>query len=226
MIIQPITIGSGGGNWSWMGKNPTKVQTCLNEKVYLKDSAYATWTPTTTNTTLISATNLTAYTSVDFSTYDYIAFYRFHAHYEYTSAINPHLTDGYFTGAYCIYGYSENYNAITNDTVTNATSGSSSKYSSFYVSSSGNNTYGVSVGQGVYMSSLSSPTVSTSSITLKVPTIYGRCNNTYFPTTAAEAVDQNTSYYEQIIELWRVDRETPMNSAINSYIRDMWINGL
>ena len=76
------------------------------------------------------------------------------------------------------------------------------------------------------MSALSGPTVSTSSITLKVPTIYGRCNNTYFPTTAAEAVDQNTSYYEQIIELWRVDRETSMNSAINSYIRDMWINGL
>ena len=42
----------GGGNASWMGNNPTLIKTLLSDPVYLKDTDYPSWTPTTTATVI------------------------------------------------------------------------------------------------------------------------------------------------------------------------------
>ena len=219
--------GGGGDSWNWMGKNPTKVATCLNEKNYLKDTGFATWTPSTTIATISPQTALTTQT-VDFTNYDYIVLYRFHTHFEYTSEGNNRISDYYNEDAFSAFGYSSDLTNITADTINSCSTFSlDQSYGFFYKYSSDNSIYTTQSGYGVYAStSKTPPSVSSSgSITPNAPAISARCNNTYFSTASAEVVNQNTSYYEQTIELWRVDRGTTPSGARKADIRDMWLNG-
>jgi len=224
-IKMELQQSSGGGeSWSWMGKNPTKVKTSLDEKKYLKDTDFATWTPTTTQTTLAAGTTLDAYTA-DFDSYDYIVLHRFHTHFEYSTSVNPHVDNYYFEAAYNAIGYASNYSNMTADTINSVTGTATiTGYGLDYKNSSGANSY-ASQTYGVYVSGLTTPGTSTTSITPKTSAVYARCGNSHFSTAAAEVVNQNTSYYEQAIEIWRVDRGTSLNGALRKDVHDMWLNG-
>ena len=217
-----VSVSGGGDSWSWMGKNPTKVKTSLDEKKYLKDTDFATWTPTTTQTTLAAGTTLDAYTA-DFDSYDYIVLHRFHTHFEYSTSVNPHVDNYYFEAAYNAIGYASNYSNMTADTINIVTGAATiTGYGLDYKNSSGANSY-ASQTYGVYVSGLTTPGTSTTSITPKTSAVYARCGNSYFSTAAAEAVNQNTSYYEQAIEIWKVDRGTSLNGALRKDVDDRWL---
>lgn len=216
---------SGGGNWTWMGENPTKVQTYVEEKVYLKDSAYATWTPSTTATAATTSGALTAYTT-NYSNYDYIIFYRFHTHFEYSTITNARIDDWYYVRVFNTYGISSNLTNMTSGTINSATyENMTAKIGMFYTNTSGVDSYTTQTSYGVYVNSISAPSVTSSSIIPYSTAISMRCNNTYFSITSADAVNQNTSYYEQTVELWRVNKGTSLGGGSNDTIRDMWLNG-
>ena len=61
--------------FSWMGEDPVLVTT-YSDKVYLKDTDYATWTPSTTATKIVSGGDL-AQVSRSYD-YDYVIFGKFH----------------------------------------------------------------------------------------------------------------------------------------------------
>lgn len=216
-----VSVSGGGDTWSWMGKNPAKVQTSLNEKVYLKDSAFATWTPTTTQTTLVSSRTLDQY-DTNFNNYDYVVVSQFHSHFEYSTSVLPHMKDFYLVAALAAYGYATNAASITADTTTlGGSAGNTYRLGGIYVNTSGVDTYATGAQYGVYQTTGGTHSVAATKITPQAPAIYARCSNTYLSTDAAAAINQNTSYYEQKIEIWRVDRGTSIGGAVAKDIRDM-----
>ena len=74
---------------------------------------------------------------------------------------------------------------------------------------------------------MSSPTIalSVNDVTVRFPKINAKCSATYFSTTAAAEVDQDNSYYEITVRLYRVIKWTSPNGATVKNVIDMWQNG-
>jgi len=216
---------SGGEPWSWMGKNPTLVKTYTKSKVYLKNTDYATWTPSTTAGDIAATYDLESYTTD--STYDYVVLQKFHAHFEYGSGAQQKAmpTEYYSEYAYEIGYYSSNYASMVADT-RNSKNGTYLTHFNglFYYNSSGNMAY-YNTSYGVYPGTISI-THSTDAITPKFPKVSARCNATYFSTANAALVDTDNSYYECQLLIYRVDGGTGSYRRQYDIIRDMWENGM
>lgn len=227
-IVLPSTGGGGSSDtWSWMGKNPTLVKDYGITKVWLKDTAYATWTPTTTQTQISASTNLESYTW-DRDNYDYVVPFRFHTHFEYGSGATgtAQLSDCFEFSSPDVAGYATDLTSITNGTDSGQSAiGSGLSFGMFYKNTIGVDAYMANFA-GIYVTSSPNPSVTSTTITPKSPTIYVSCSNNFFSTDNASAVNQNTSYYEYKIEIWRVDKKTSNGSNAKEAIRDMWLNGL
>ena len=230
----PVTVNvSGGGDpWSWMGKNPTKISTPYSEKIYLKNTGYATWTPSTTSATIVAATQ-SANQNVDKS-YDYVGWLRGHVHLEYTASATgtAQVQEWYYDGTASLSTTSSNYTNFTAGTE-NSSNSTGVQYRSgiIYLTTSGANAYMTNLSLGVYIntwSGLSTSGLSGDNIVFKfyTPRIDARCNASYFSTTNAAAVDQDKSYIEYIIELWRVDKDTSQTGKLSTTIHDIWQNGI
>ena len=220
---------SGGGDtWTWMGKNPTKIATCADDKVYLKDTSFATWTPSTTAKSIVSGSNCSAQT-IDVTSYDYVVLNLFHSHLEYGSGATgtAQISDVYYSYCQVVYGYHNNLSDMNSD-VTGTADASTSNLTGgfFYKDTNGADKYSRSTAQGIYCAT-SPPTLSptATSVTPKKPTISAKCSTNYFSTTNCAAVNQNTSYYEMKIELWQVDHQTSQRGALYKIDHDMWVNG-
>ena len=236
-IVLPSTGGGGGGGgdtWTWMGKNPTLVKDYGVTKVYLKDTGFASWSPTTTSTKIVDYSNMDTYTGADFTTYDYLTRFKFHTHFDYGSGATGanQISDYYYNLIYYSHGYySLDYTDIVTDTERGASSIVMNSYSwLLYLNSSGANAYAGGSNTGVYPYTYYTPTVTSNngsgSITVRCPQINAQCNNTYFSTTNAAAVNQNTSYYEHHATIYRVDYSTSDGSVMRRELRDMWLNGI
>ena len=230
-ILQTGTASGGGGDsWSWMGKNPIKIATPLDEKVFLKDTAFATWTPSTTATTLVASTNLSAQT-IDLASYDYVIHVLFHTHFNYGTGRTGknYIINYYATYGHILYSRCGNtLNSLRNNTPNTATSMNIPiYYGLIYKNSQGAEALYSSGAYGVYNSSTpASVTLSATSVTIKTPQIQARCNSSYFSTANCSAVNQDTSYYESKIELWRVDFQTSLcGGACTKTLHDMWLKG-
>ena len=202
--------GSGGGNWSWKGENATLVKDYALGKTYLANSAYATWTPSTTQATLTAAQSLTSFTTVDFTQYDYVIEWEFHTHFEYGSGSTGKaiIYDFYNEQARVCYGTAGGLSAVINDTISNYSGGAYGITSGLYGVNSNGVTIFTTSSYGVYSTGSITTSQSASGISITIPAILARCNATYFSTTNATAVNQSASYYEQICKIWRVDRGT------------------
>lgn len=215
-----------GGSGNWMGKNPYKIKTVANAKVYFEDTGFATWTPSTTASTIVSSADIETYTP-DFTTYDYMLCYKWHTHFEYAPGTIEKIiiTDSYFFAPMNLYAYRNTLAAMTTGEVSTATyNAGKSDARMFYKNSAGNNAF-ASGTYGVYPS-MPSNTANLSSITIKSPTVYARCSSTYLSTARAADIDQSASFYELVIELWRVDAMSSFFGASDDIIRDMWLNGI
>lgn len=222
--------GGGGDNWSWMGKNPTKLATLSNDKVFLKDTGFATWTPSTSAKTIVAASE-SAEKTIDVSTYDYVLLTKFHSHLEYNSGATgkAQISDQYYSWWYYVLGMYNNLSDMNND-VTSAASQINSGITGgfFYKNTSGTSAFlrVSSNSYGIFPStSLNTLNITATSVEARIPAIQARCSSSYFSTSNCALVNQDTSYYEMKIELWRVDHQTTPYGALYKTDRDMWVNG-
>lgn len=219
--------GGGGGTWSAYGKNPTLVQTALNEKVYLKNTPFASWTPTTTTTKMSDASNLTTYTTQNFNNYDYVAVYKCHTHFEYGAGATStaKLVDYFYSQIGFVSGHASNYENIEADTF-NSSDPSNLNVSSTgvrYYNTAGSLAFFSGNSSGYFPYSYPNPSTGSSGITLKKPQMNAKCATNYFSTANASAVDMDNSYCEMKIELWQVDRGTSAYGKEIAMIHDMYV---
>lgn len=198
-----------------IGKNPTLLRTELKPKVYLKDTDYATWTPSTTATIIAPTTDEFTF-DADMLNYDYMLCTQLYTHLYYD--------DGAQQKAMYIEGSSETWtatyrypSAVTqffdrNWNINGANPAIQDVKSTYYYAANGNEAIVNSLSYGITLST-QMPTVSSTSAnnptwTVKSPNIQARCHGSYFSNYNAGHVNQNTSYYQLKYILYRVDYGT------------------
>lgn len=222
-----VTCAISNGTWNWMGKNPTRVKDYGVTKTYFDKTSLATWTPSTTETAIVSSVSLESYVP-DFSNYDYIVTHKFHSHFVYQpNTEGARAKDIYWIVSAFSSGYHSSLSGITNDTTTQTSSSYIQAFGGlFYYNESDQDAYVQNASYGVYPS-YASPTINSSTISPKIPSISARCYSTYHSVEAARFVEPDASYYEVHVEIWRVDRFTgPYGAQRGKEIRDMWLNGI
>ncbi len=216
---------SGGGTATynetpfhdWMGDNVSFVKKIYDKKTLLKNTGYASWTPGTSATAIIATETLSNENfTADMVNYEYMIEWLWDAHAYYPDGqVYKLCMDRCYGAAYQTvhrraYGLAnfadENfaYNYCT-------TLFTSSAYN-IYWKSDGTHTWTGTL-YGVYVSGLNAATLSSTNadsitVTPKTPTVSARCHSSYFSTTRAGQVDQDTSYIRIIGNLYRIDIES------------------
>ena len=197
----------------WMGIEPTFVQYVYQNKVFLKDTDFATWTPSGTAKVIIPAETLSAVT-LDMDNYEYWLIWQWYVDIDHVSGATLKATVQKQFGAFYTYimrrpaGLSaitteeDNRNVAANITPTGVYL--------FYYTTSGVRTNAFQGSYGFYgvqsTVTISDINNATTTVTPVTPIMYARCNSSYFSTSAAAEVDQNTSYITIVGELYRVKR--------------------
>lgn len=224
--------GGGGGSGNWMGMNPTKIQTYGPYTVLMKDSAMASWTWSTTSTSISAAQSLTAITGD--TSHDYVQLVRFHAHYEYNNWSPVKAVKDYaFTGSYMAARYPNTYNeAISGIMGRLYTHNFTYNSQWYYHNSTGTLAYSyASNTAGIYfqaMPSISITDASTASptITCKLPELLIKGDTNYFQEEAFQNLNMDTSYYEYISEVYEVDAGTSPYGFIRNCNVSLLNNGI
>lgn len=212
----PITgtaiLHDTSNDYDWMGINPTFVGNVYKHKTLLKDSAFNSWTPSTTaKTNMIASSNGTV-TALDLENYEYWLVWRWYADIQLNSgATKKAQVERQFGTLYTYVNYRPyglaNFETMT-DThgyVTNIFTGSSY---TIYWNTSGTKTWTSNLTYGFYpantASELSSATTLTPNLTPKSPSITVRCSSSYFATARAAEVDKDNSSITIRGDLYRV----------------------
>ena len=220
-----ITGTSTGGN------GLVHVGTLPTEIVALADTAYATWTPSTTATAVVATATAGTFVASSVADNDYYSRVRVYADLKYKSGTST--AKGMFRKM-----VAENWYAITRRASNRANLDSSTRNSN--VAESITNTWIIeyynSGWVGAYSSSYgfytanSAPTLSSTSsasptVTVKRPIINARCNSTYFSTAMAGNIDQDASTIKFVYDIYRAESGY-MRKMLHESFMDMWNNGL
>lgn len=229
--------GGGGESWSWMGKNPTKLQS-WSETSTFRELGADSWTWATSSTTLRAIGYHTPSTSMTFNLedYDYYILQNVYVHYDYGEWVpkNAMIANANIIRE-VLFGTIGNLNAAQTG-IPNASTGAypspsggqyyyynnGSEVLTFYTNST---QYGLSSGNNITADIVGGSTTSPT-WTLKTPQINIRGHNTYFSSTAYSNIDFDQSYYQLICEVWRVDRGTEQYSQSYDELVQILNNGL
>ena len=207
----PVTVNvSGGGGGSWMGSNPVKRYTFTPEHVLLKDSVLATWTWTTTNTTVRTPVNYPTITAD--TDHDYIEVFRYYIHYDYgnwtpKAAITDFVFNGITTRTQQATTLANAQSETPNSWVT---VGEVSRYHGYYYNTAGALTYTTYMAYGLNMTTIASISGTQNNLICSTPYMRARGDANYFSQEAFNNLDMEASYYDITCELWSVDKGTSM----------------
>lgn len=211
----PVNVNVHPPYWC-IGKNHTLLRTELKPKVYLKDTDFATWTPST-NTAIIVPTTEEFTFVADMLNYDYMLCIQFYAHLYYDDGAQQKgmFIEGTSESWSAMYRYPSNYAQLLdhNWNTNGANPAIQTVSSTHYYAANGGETVVNSLAYGITCN-VQMPTVSSTTgadnptWTVKSPNIQARCHDSYFNLTNAGYVNQNTSYYQLKYILYRVDYGT------------------
>lgn len=195
-----------------------------NETINLSsDTSYDSWTPTTTNTSILAAGTARAACSYKITT-DYadtalIGLCLMHTVVAYTGSVaKGYEIDKSIMGV-CHYSPSavpdygtSHYGKVITSAAYSQTYYSSASATSVYAGSA----YGIG-STGCTWSTSSTTSTSARTVGFTRPAIYARCHTTYFTTTAAAAVDSaNTNIYYKYM-IYKIDKaESPLYKAFDA----------
>lgn len=221
----------GGGAWNWYGGDAELVETVSDSKKF-SETNFATWTPSTTNTTLIGFRTGTgaAYTTSELQDHAFVAIGRLLVTFVYTnSTVTPRIT------RYASIGLGQSIPKDSSLTTGGITGGTPDKANSsnaqlWYIDTDGVEKRGDTTGNPVTASWSSSypmsSAVSGSTLTVKpaFPSAQIKCTSTYFPTDAAQDIDQENSVVKIETKLYRVSSnfQTGWKLAVYDLIKNGW----
>lgn len=206
-----------------LGRNASILHSYDEAKVFLKDSGFNDWTPTTAETTLDNGVAYEALT-LDTTNNDFIVFGKWHTHFEYANDADEkaRIEDLYSKTAFGIRGYTNTIANMGTETISGIIVDNNPIGVNIidYFNSSG--THAITVGSaGVYPQWLT-PTASVTGIIAKTPIVKGKCGAASFSTTSAGKVDKTRSYYEYKIDVWKVDKWTSIFGKLIEDSVKMW----
>lgn len=202
-------------NEFWMGAEIEFVEKFYQNQKLLKDTNFNTWTPSTTASTMIASSSLTA-RAIDLANYEYYIEWLW----DYVGAFNSGATMKAQIRRQCGTLYQTIYRrpyglaniAAKTDTYAYCTSAVTASSYCFYYNTSGTSTWNTGISYGFYPSAVAATFSSTESttpnLTIKTPTINMRCYSSYLATARAPEIDKNTATFTVIGNLYRIKAGT------------------
>ena len=222
-----VNVSGGGGQYAWAGPNATLAYSFDPVTYKLEDTGFATWTPSTTATTILANTNIGTYTMTDIQNYDYYIFWRFDFVPVYVAGATMQNAVSRYVASSVGIAYSKLSNSLnwlvngTHNTSNTNGSASSTYYMISYYNSNGEEAATASA-YGVYCNTNSTYIFSISGTTLTVKTgdVKANCHATYFSTARAAELDQSKSKFTIKVDVIKTDHNTPFGKTVDelSYI--------
>lgn len=213
--IEGISTSGNSAPYTWLGENATLIDTVYEHTYKLSDTSFDASTVTTSNTTLVAATNLeTQYLSAD---YDYMEVVLGIIDYQYLTNITdtPHYVEGYWCGVYPFGRKPYATSDFENNTMSYVSSGCSYGNGNLLYKAANNTNNWTSNMYGITLTlsgpSMSNATQNTFGVILRTPIIRINSNSSYMSSTAINALDaENTTIYIKE-ELYRCTRNDVWN---------------
>ena len=210
--------------YSYLGKNPVKVADYATQTIALSNTDFATWTPSTTYTTIYASSD--AGTAVlDTANYNYILMWFFDIEYKYDGTESSaskalrtcqSLQQAIYKNPSTIANLqSQNYNGNYCTTLFNT-----GLIVCYNASSAQKLTYTNSVAAylNATAATFSSSASNTPTLTVKTPSIRFVCNNTYLSTANCAKIDKTNTKFTLRGELWRVDKDSVMQGMYRNIV--------
>lgn len=229
---------SGGGTarfhdraieYDFLGVEPECVNASLHSAQYtLNNTGYASWTPSTTASAIVSSSTLSPTYAANMAAYDYYLRWTFDCSVAYASG----TTMKYTPRRECMEIWQvlqKRPSSSANITADNWNGNNCATFFSpgylQYNDKNGTLTYTWSASYGFYISAaaatFSSSTSDTPNITIKTPAINARCSTTYFTTARAANVDQAKTKLALKGQLWRVKHDSCAIRQMYGYVVDI-----
>ena len=212
---------------SYLGTNPVKIADYPATTVYLSNTAFTTWTPSTTALVLDSGANVGT-AVLDLANYNYCIVWTTKSVFAYNASA---------TNKAKIVSQSHSINQTIYKSPNNLTNLGAKNYNTNrctnlvvvgladYYNSSSSHTLTYSNNLGIYPTStaatFSNSTSNTPTMTIKSPSFRIVCNASYLSTENAGNIDASNTYFQYWGELWRVDKDSTLlgmyANIINAY---------
>lgn len=178
--------------FNWMGPDAEVVKTVSTRSLTLSDTSFASWTPTTTATSILATSTATTF-SAAMTTYEYFLVWEYEFIAAYTSVTPPVNSPQKVVQVIyqALFKRPSNYTqlAANNYNANVCVSTPTMPPLSVYYDSSGNLALGYSASYGIYAAAanatFSNSTSNTPTVTVKYPSVSARCNSTYMTLDAA-----------------------------------------
>lgn len=209
---------------SYLGTNPVKIADYATQTVALSSTSFATWTPSTTYTTIYASSDVGT-AVLDLANYNYNIVWFFDCKYVYDGTeVN---TAKALRTCQCMHqSIFKNPNGLTALSAQNfngnycSTLFTSGLIDYYNTSSAPKLTYTLSVAAYLYATAatFSNSTSNTPTLTVKTPSIRFVCNNTYLSTANCAKIDKANTKFTLRGELWRVDKDSVMQGMYRNIV--------
>lgn len=196
----------------WLGAGVEYVGKLYEWNGTLDDTTYPSWTPSTTQSTILASQSKVAqFTIPDRTQETYYVMTRWGMEYTYNSGTTMTYAPINFSyaGVNLYYNYPGNYaEYISGDFSSFSNTSLVSYYYLVYYNSSGQlagiqNTYGPAYSNSSANWKVSSPSGNSVTVTLNRPAVYARCNTSYFTTARAADIDTTNSTIKYRLDLFK-----------------------
>ena len=225
-----VNVSGGGGDCPWIGPNGVLVQAYNKVSYTLDQTGYATWTPSITRSSIVSAETLGTITMSDINTYDYffVCFFDFAAAFIQGATLQNTVERNIAIGLSYYAKRFSSINALATGVYDNSGSGTlgqPNNRGSIYYNTNGTKLFGNVGSVAVYSDTSWYPNVSSNVATITTPVIYAQCNNTYFTTERAAELDTSLSKVTSQVFVYKTQRESYATYA-PKMISDIYNNPL
>ena len=216
------------GPLAWLGVDAELVKEITLADVKLKDTAFASWTPSTTAADILATRTAGTFVAADVENYNYFIVWETKI---------PIVTDAsavqkalpLFLAAYQVQNIMRRPSSYTNiqaqsdNNTVNVSAYVATNFFRYYGSTQGSITYTWNTSYGIYATvtanTISSTTAANPTITLKSPKVSARCSTTYMSTANAALIDQDKTVISQKCKVYKVKRPALMQGIYDELIR-------
>lgn len=221
-IIVPQTGGGNAqfyamnGDMDWLGRGAELIDDSVYSKSdTLDNTGFATWTPSTTATTIVSTVNAKTFVG-DLENYEYYLVWECGCDADYTDASPTLKAHFLFSRAYIVQEIMKRPSSFANIEANNWNGNAcvslyAGNFLRYYGTTTGSVTYSWNASYGIYFgasaATFSNSTSNTPTVTIKSPTLATRCSTTYFSTGNAAKVNQENTEWYMSGKLYRIKRD-------------------
>lgn len=216
------------GDLAWMGPDATLVKEITLPDVKLADTAFASWTPSTTAADMLATRTAGTFVAADVEDYDYIMVFHTVIPFVYKEGAVDKARPLFLAAVHMQEAIRRpssytNIQAKNDNNTVHAIAFTAGNFLRYFGSTQGSKTYTWNTSYGFYgtytAATFSSATAASPTVTVKTPKVTARCSTTYMSTANAALIDQDKTVIKQSCKVYRVKKSGLIQGAYDEIIR-------